>query len=52
MTRSPEQILFDAKTIAALQLGITSVEARAVAGAGGLDYVEDACTLVVHRGLS
>ena len=31
-----------------LQLGIVSVEARAIAEAGGLDYVEDACTMVVH----
>ena len=31
-----------------LQLGIVSPEARAVAEAGGLDYVEDACTAVVH----
>jgi uncharacterized protein len=34
-----------------LQLGITSPEARAVAGASGMDYVEDACTAVVHRNL-
>jgi uncharacterized protein len=32
-----------------LQLGIVSPEARAIAEAGGLDYVEDACTLIVHR---
>jgi predicted CoA-binding protein len=32
-----------------LQLGIVSPEARAIAEAGGLDYVEDACTLVVHH---
>ena len=32
-----------------LQLGIVSAEARAIAEAGGLDYVEDACTLIVHR---
>jgi predicted CoA-binding protein len=32
-----------------LQLGIVSPEARAVAEAGGLEYVEDACTAVVHR---
>jgi predicted CoA-binding protein len=32
-----------------LQLGIVSPEARAIAEAGGLDYVEDACTMVVHR---
>jgi predicted CoA-binding protein len=31
-----------------LQLGIVSAEARAIAEAGGLDYVEDACTMVVH----
>jgi predicted CoA-binding protein len=34
-----------------LQLGIRSAEARAVADASGLDYVEDACTAVVHRNL-
>lgn len=32
-----------------LQTGIVSPEARAIARAGGLDYVEDACTKVVHR---
>jgi hypothetical protein len=32
-----------------LQLGIRSPEARAVAVASGMDYVEDACTAVVHR---
>jgi len=31
-----------------LQLGIVSAEARAIAEAAGLDYVEDACTAVVH----
>jgi predicted CoA-binding protein len=31
-----------------LQLGIVSPEARAIAEAGGLDYVENACTAVVH----
>ena len=31
-----------------LQSGIVSPEARAIAEAGGLDYVEDACTKVVH----
>jgi predicted CoA-binding protein len=31
-----------------LQLGIVSAEARAVAEAAGLDYVENACTAVVH----
>ncbi|HEY3544097.1 MAG TPA: CoA-binding protein [Gaiellaceae bacterium] len=34
-----------------LQLGIRSAEARAVAAASGMDYVEDACTAVVHRHL-
>ena len=33
-----------------LQLGIVSGEARRIAEAGGLDYVEDACTMVVHAG--
>jgi hypothetical protein len=32
-----------------LQLGIRSAEAWRIATAGGLDYVEDACTAVVHR---
>ncbi|MES1246146.1 MAG: CoA-binding protein [Actinomycetota bacterium] len=32
-----------------LQLGIRSAEARAVAVASEMDYVEDACTAVVHR---
>jgi predicted CoA-binding protein len=31
-----------------LQLGIVSPEARAIAERAGLDYVEDACTKVVH----
>jgi uncharacterized protein len=35
-----------------LQLGIVSPEARAIANAAGLGYVENACTAVVHaRGL-
>lgn len=35
-----------------LQLGIVSAESRAIAEGGGLDYVENACTAVVHaRGL-
>jgi predicted CoA-binding protein len=34
-----------------LQLGIRSPEARIVAEASGMDYVEDACTAVVHRNL-
>jgi predicted CoA-binding protein len=32
-----------------LQVGIESAEARRVAEDNGLDYVENACTLVVHR---
>jgi predicted CoA-binding protein len=31
-----------------LQLGIRSAEARRIAAEAGLDYVEDACTAVVH----
>jgi predicted CoA-binding protein len=31
-----------------LQLGIVSAEARAVAEAAGLPYVENACTAIVH----
>ncbi len=31
-----------------LQLGIVSPEARQIAAAGGLDYVEDECTAIVH----
>jgi uncharacterized protein len=31
-----------------LQLGIVSAEAREIARTGGLDYVEDACTAIVH----
>jgi predicted CoA-binding protein len=34
-----------------LQLGLVSPEARQIATEAGLDYVEDACTAVVHRGL-
>jgi predicted CoA-binding protein len=34
-----------------LQLGLTSAEARTIATKGGLDYVEDACTAIVHREL-
>jgi uncharacterized protein len=34
-----------------LQLGIVSPEARAIAEAGNIDYVEDACTAIVHRQL-
>ena len=32
-----------------LQLGIVSPEARAIATAAGLDYVEDECTAIVHQ---
>jgi predicted CoA-binding protein len=35
-----------------LQLGIISAEARAIAAAGGLDYVENECTAIVHRALA
>jgi uncharacterized protein len=34
-----------------LQLGLVSSEARAIATQAALDYVEDACTAVVHREL-
>jgi predicted CoA-binding protein len=34
-----------------LQLGIVSAEARQVAEEAGMDYVENACTAVVHRGI-
>ena len=34
-----------------LQLGVVSPEARRIAAANGLDYVEDACTAIVHRRL-
>jgi predicted CoA-binding protein len=32
-----------------LQLGIVSPKARAIAERAGMDYVENACTAVVHR---
>lgn len=32
-----------------LQVGIESAEARRIAAEAGLDYVENACTMVVHR---
>ena len=32
-----------------LQLGIVSAESRRIAEGAGLDYVEDACTAIVHR---
>ena len=31
-----------------LQLGIVSPEARAIAERAGMDYVENACTAIVH----
>jgi len=34
-----------------LQLGVVSDEARAIAEEGGLDYVENECTAIVHRHL-
>ena len=34
-----------------LQLGIVSPEARAIAEAAGLDYVENECTAIVHRAM-
>jgi uncharacterized protein len=34
-----------------LQLGLVSPEARAIATQAGLDYVENACTAVVHHEL-
>jgi uncharacterized protein len=34
-----------------LQLGLRSPEARSICDAAGLDYVEDACTAIVHRRL-
>ena len=32
-----------------LQLGIVSPESRAIAERAGMDYVENACTVIVHR---
>ncbi|MDX6512402.1 MAG: uncharacterized protein QOE36_1906 [Gaiellaceae bacterium] len=32
-----------------LQLGVVSPEARRIAEEGGLDFVEDECTAIVHR---
>jgi uncharacterized protein len=34
-----------------LQLGIVSAEARTIAERGGLEYVENECTVIVHREL-
>ena len=35
-----------------LQLGVVSREARRIAQAAGMDYVEDACTAIVHGRLA
>jgi predicted CoA-binding protein len=35
-----------------LQLGVVSPEARAIAEAAGLDYVENACTAIAHGRLA
>jgi predicted CoA-binding protein len=35
-----------------LQLGLVSPEARAIAERAGMDYVENACTAIVHRTLA
>lgn len=35
-----------------LQLGVVSSEARRIAEAAGLDYVEDECTAIVHSRLA
>jgi len=35
-----------------LQQGVVSEDARRIAADGGLDYVEDACTMVVHAAAS
>jgi uncharacterized protein len=34
-----------------LQLGVVSAEAKQIAEAGGLDYVENECTAIVHSAL-
>ena len=54
--RRPEHCAGHAREAAAigagalwLQLGIRNEEARRVAEESGMDYVEDACTAVVHR---
>jgi predicted CoA-binding protein len=48
-----EAVAEDAAAVGApalwLQLGIRSPEARRIAEAAGMDYVEDSCTAVVHR---
>jgi hypothetical protein len=43
-----QAVAADAKALW-LQLGIVSPEARRIATAAGLEYVEDECTAIVHR---
>ena len=43
-----QAVAADAKALW-LQLGVVSPEARRIAAEGGLDYVEDECTAIVHR---
>lgn len=45
-----EAVAADARALW-LQLGIVSPGARLIAEAAGIDYVENACTAVVHRTL-
>jgi predicted CoA-binding protein len=46
--RTPAEILSEAHTIALVG---ASPEARAIAEGAGVDYVEDACTAIVHRAM-
>jgi predicted CoA-binding protein len=46
-THAREAVAAGAKALW-LQLGIVSAEARRIAAEAGLDYVENACTAVVH----
>ena len=52
---SEEAVAEEAKAAGAralwLQLGIVSPEARAIAEGADMEYVEDACTAIVHRNL-
>ena len=47
---APEAVDVGARAVW-LQLGLVSPEAREIATAAGLDYVEDECTAIVHRRL-